>query len=96
MGGFERELILQLKNTTYGDYDAGTIDVTTSNQVVTPDSQLQQLLIYPTVECTVKIGDSTKEIFLPKDVWTPISVLCAKFTIKGSASGKVYWQGWVV
>ena len=76
-------------------YDAGSLEVTTTETVVEPEFQIDDLLIYPLVNFTVKIGDSEKGIFLPKEIWTPISVTCSKFRITGIAEGTVHWQGWV-
>jgi hypothetical protein len=90
LSGFNRSA------TFYGSYDAGEVDVSSTPVVVEPEEQLQQLLLYPTVDCFVKIGDSTKEIFVPKTTWTPVSVLCEQFTLRTEGTGKVYWQGWVI
>ena len=56
-------------------YDAGTVDVDSSGVKVVLELQISQLLIYPTVDAKVSLNDSsTKEIFLPKGMWTPISI----------------------
>lgn len=86
--------------TLYNDYDSGEIDGvhTEGGEVtVTPDNRLSQLLVYPAVDASVKLNDSEKWIYLPAGAWTPISVACDSFKIKGaSESGKIYWQGWIL
>lgn len=83
--------------TTYLDYDSGEIDGTTTEATVTLSQQIVQLLVYPTVESSIKLDDSTKSIYLPANVWTPISVVCDSFKIKTlSEDNKIYWQGWVL
>ena len=65
------------------------------------ETQIHQLLIYPTVDATVSLnGGTTKDIFLPKGMWTPISISrdfrCIDFVVTSVLAGKVYWQGWVM
>jgi len=80
---------------TFNDYDSGEIDGTTIEVVVTPSDRLAQLLVYPTVESSVKLNGSTKTIYLPANTWTPISILTNSFIIKtNEEAGKIYWQGW--
>ena len=80
-------------------YDAGTLEVDNISQVIEPDMAIRHLLIYPKDDCFVTLNDSKKEIFIPKNMWTPISAsssfLCDKFTIKTATSCIAYWQGWV-
>ena len=82
-------------------YDAGSVDVTSSGVKVLMELEVKQLLIFPTVDATVKLNNaSTKEIFLPKGMWTPISIsrdfFCTDFTVTSVLAGKVHWQGWVI
>lgn len=82
-------------------YDAGTVDVDSSGVKVVLELQISQLLIYPTVDAKVSLNDSsTKEIFLPAGMWTPISIsrdyLCTNFVITSEEAGKAHWQGWVI
>ena len=82
-------------------YDAGTVDVDSSGVKVVLELQISQLLIYPTVDAKVSLNDSsTKEIFLPKGMWTPISIsrnfLCSNFVVISEEAGRVHWQGWVI
>ena len=83
--------------TVYEDYDSGEVDGTTTEETISLNSSVGQLLIHPLVDATVKLNDSDKEIYLPAGTWTPISVLTDSFTIKtNSESGKIYWQGWIL
>ena len=82
-------------------YDAGTVDVTSSGVKVPLEMEIRQLLIYPTVDVSVTLNDgTTKEIFLPKGMWTPIAIsrdfLCSNFLVTSEEAGKIHWQGWVV
>lgn len=82
-------------------YDAGSADVNSTGVKVTMETDVRQLLIYPTVDASVSLNDSTtKEIFLPKGMWTPISIsrdfLCTNFVVKSEEVGKIHWQGWVI
>jgi hypothetical protein len=82
-------------------YDAGSVDVNSTGVKVKMEMEIHQLLLYPTVEAKVTLnGGSTKEIFLPKGMWTPISIsrdfLCTDFVVTSDAAGKVHWQGWVI
>lgn len=82
-------------------YDAGSADVNSTGVMVLLEMEIRQLLIYPTVDASVSLNDgTTKEIFLPKGMWTPISIsqnfLCANFVVKSEEAGKIYWQGWVI
>ena len=79
----------------FNDYDAGTETVTTEYGEIELAAQVQQLFFYPKVDCFVKINGSTKEIFVPKDIWTPILLRVDSILIKASTTGgTVYWQGW--
>jgi len=82
-------------------YDAGSADVGLTPVKIEVESGVTQLLIYPTVDASVSLNDKiTKEIFLPKNMWTPISIsrnfACTNFVVTAQATGKMYWQGWVV
>lgn len=82
-------------------YDAGSVDVTSSGVTVLLEMEIRQLLIYPTVDAVVSLNDdTTKEIFLPKGMWTPIAIsrdfLCVNFVVTSEEVGKIHWQGWVV
>lgn len=82
-------------------YDAGSVDVSSSGVKVAMEVGVHQILLYPTVDATVSLnGESTKEVFLPKGIWTPISIsrdfFCTDFVVKSVSAGKVYWQGWVI
>jgi hypothetical protein len=82
-------------------YDAGSVDVNSSGAKILMEMEVHQILLYPTVDATVSLnGESTKEVFLPKAMWTPISIsrdfYCTDFVVKSVTAGKVYWQGWVV
>lgn len=86
---------------TITPYDAGSVDVNTTETMVLMETDIRQLLIYPTVDAKVSLNDSTtKEIFLPKGMWTAISIsrdfICANFVVTGTAEGKIHWQGWVL
>ena len=80
-------------------YDAGKLEVSNIFTNVTLDMVIRQLLIYPTEDCFVTLNESTKEIFVPKNMWTPICVssyfLCSSFAIKTETTCTAYWQGWV-
>ena len=82
-------------------YDAGSADLNSTGVKVEIELEVRQLLIYPTVDSFVSLNDSiTKEIFLPKGMWTPISIsrnfACSNFVVKSEEAGKIYWQGWVI
>ena len=82
-------------------YDAGSVDVSTTETMVLMETDVRQLLIYPTVDAKLSLNQSTtKEIFLPKGMWTPISIsrdfICTNFVVTATAEGKIHWQGWVV
>ena len=82
-------------------YDAGTVDIDSTGVMVLLEMEIRQLLIYPTVDASVTLNDGdTKSIFLPKGMWTPISIsrdfLCANFVITSEEAGKAHWQGWVI
>lgn len=82
-------------------YDAGSVDVTSAGVKVLMEMEIRQLLIYPTVDAKVSLNDgTTKDIFLPKNMWTPISIsrdfLCTDFVVTSELVGKVHWQGWVI
>lgn len=82
-------------------YDAGSADVNSTGVKVNIELEIRQLLIYPTVDAKVSLNDSTtKEIFLPRGMWTPISIsrdfLCSNFVITSEEAGKAHWQGWVI
>jgi len=80
---------------TFNYYDSGEIDGATTEVEIIPSDRLDQLLVYPTVESSVKLNDSDKVIFLPSGAWTPISISTNSFTIKTlTEAGKIYWQGW--
>jgi len=83
-------------NTNYNKYDAGKIQATTDFQKVAPAATLMQLLIYPAADGVVKLDSSEKEIYLPADTWTPISVSCSSFSIKVDEAADVHWQGWYI
>ena len=83
-------------NTNYNAYDSGKVEATTSFQKVTPAAPLLQLLVYPLKAGSIKLDASTKEIYLPADAWTPISVSCSSFAVKVEEDGDVYWQGWYI
>lgn len=82
-------------------YDSGSADVDSTGAKIEVELEIFQLLIYPTVDSFVSLNDSTtKEIFLPKNMWTPISIsrnfACKNFTVTSQETGKIYWQGWVM
>lgn len=83
-----------------GAYDAGSIDVSSVGVKVGLELEVRQLLIYPTVDSFVTLNDFTKQIFLPKNMWTPITVsnswVLGSFTVISQEAGKIHWQGWVV
>ena len=86
--------------TKFGEvYDAGSVDVSSEGVKVDIGLDVRQLLIYPMVDSFVSLNGSTKEIFLPKNMWTPITIskswVLENFTVKSQEAGKVYWQGWV-
>ena len=80
--------------TNYTKYDAGTVSATTTYATVTPDETILQLLVYPLKAGFIKLNGSAKEIFLPAETWTPMSVATTSFDIKVAEDGDVYWQGW--
>lgn len=91
LAGFNRSA------TFYGSYDAGSeVFADVGSAEVELDVQAQQLLLYPTEECFVKLNASEKEIYVPKGSWTPVSVLVDSFTIRATAACTVHWQGWVL
>lgn len=82
-------------------YDAGTADVGPTGVKVAMEMEVHQLLIYPTVDATLSLnGGTTKDIFLPKGIWTPVSIsrdfYCTDFVVTSDLTGKVHWQGWVI
>ncbi|HKL43238.1 MAG TPA: hypothetical protein VJ962_11710 [Clostridia bacterium] len=82
---------------TYSYYDGGSEDTTTSYLVadVSLDNKVAQLLVYPTTDSSIKLNGSDKEIYLPANSWTPISVGTESFNVKAlEEAGIVYWQGW--
>lgn len=82
-------------STYFNEYDAGTIIATTNYAETILDQEVQQLLIFPKVECLLKVNGSEKEIYIPADMWTPILLRVNDFKIKGlSEGGTLYWQGW--
>lgn len=83
---------------TYEVYDAGEIDVTTTaKQITLSKKEARSILIYPKMDCYVAFNGSDKEIFIPANSWTPISVNISNFAVRASTdSGKVYWQAWYV
>jgi predicted nucleic acid-binding protein len=80
---------------TYLNYHAGEIEGTTSEESVSMVEEIEQLLIFPKVESKIKLNGSTEEIYLPANIWTPISIRTNNFIIKTiSEEDKIYWQGW--
>ena len=82
-------------------YDAGAADVNSSGVKVEMEMEVHQLLLYPTVDAQLTLnGGTTKPVFLPKGMWTPISIsrdfYCTDFVVTSETVGKVHWQGWVV
>lgn len=82
-------------------YDAGSVDIDSSGVMVLLEMQVSQILIYPTVDASVSLNEgTTKSIFLPAGMWTPISIsrdyLCTNFVITSEDAGKAHWQGWVI
>ena len=85
--------------TTYrgpvsGQYDAGEQITGTTPVTINIDQAIPQLLFYPTVDSFIKLNGSTKEIFIPAESWTPISILCISVEVRAIKTGKIYWQGW--
>jgi hypothetical protein len=85
--------------TTYrgpvsGQYDAGEQETNTTEVTIKFEQAIPQLLFYPTVDSFIKLNDSIKEIFIPAESWTPVSILCTSVTVKAVEAGKMYWQGW--
>ncbi|NDL68011.1 hypothetical protein [Anaerotalea alkaliphila] len=83
--------------TLFTDYDSGEIAATADylEAAVQPGGLLRQMLVYPMVDCKIKLNGSAKEIHLPAEVWTPIGVAAESFNIKtASGTGTVHWQGW--
>ena len=80
----------------YDNYDSGQLtNVGIAGQTVSPENKLAQLLIYPREDCKLTINGSDKWIFLPKEMWSPISILCDTFNVATIAgTGDVFWQGW--
>lgn len=82
----------------YEMYDAGEIDATSSShKVKLIKREAKSVLIYPKMDCFVSFNGSEKEIFIPANSWTPISITISDFSIRSiKDSGKVYWQAWYV
>ena len=80
------------------EYDSGDIDITDDYLAndEEPDNKLATLLLYPTEDSLIKLNGEDDEIYLPKEIWTPIGIMIESFNLKTvtEATGKVYWQGW--
>jgi hypothetical protein len=84
-------------STYFNEYDSGSESVTTDYPMLdfVLDREIQQLLLFPKVECLIKLNGSDKEIYLPADMWTPILLRITSFSVKAmSEAGTLYWQGW--
>jgi hypothetical protein len=81
---------------TYLGYDAAKLELAASTeQVVTPERTILQSLFYPVAaDAMLKVNGSDKQIFLPKDQWTPVAVAMYEFEIESAEATDVYWQGW--
>lgn len=79
-------------------YDAGELNVTGAPvQVILERKEARHILIYPTVDCYVKLNDSSKEIFMPARTWTPVSIEVNNFSVRTvKDTGVAYWQAWYV
>ena len=79
-------------------YDAGEINGTLSPiQISLSRKEARHVLIYPKVDCYVSFDGNDKEIFIPANSWTPISIEVTTFKIRVvKDTGKVYWQAWYV
>jgi hypothetical protein len=78
----------------YSEYDAGKLEAVTSSVRVDIEKTAVQLLIYPKKESFIKLNGSEKEIYLPAESWTPISVAVEYFEISAPVASDIYWQGW--
>ncbi len=80
------------------EYDAGSVDITDDYlaEDIVPENVLATLLVYVTENSFIKLNDEDEEIFLPKEIWTPIGIVVIKFNIKTDTAdnAKVHWQGW--
>lgn len=80
------------------NYDSNSHDTTPAfmGADIAPASPSKQMLIYVTQESLAKFNGSAKEVYLPKDAWTPIGFEVETFNIKTvtEAAGKAYWQSW--
>lgn len=79
-------------------YDAGEINgALIPVEVSLARKEARNVLIYPKVDCYVSFDGSAKEIFIPANSWTPISVEVTTFKIRVvQDTGKIYWQAWYV
>lgn len=79
-------------------YDAGELNgVLAPTQVSLSRKEARNVLIYPKVDCYVSFDGSDKEIFIPANSWTPISITATTFKIRVvKDTGKIYWQAWYV
>ena len=79
----------------YNGYDCGSLESVDVEQVIVPCKTVMQLLIFPTEDALVNINEVGKWIFLPANMWTPISISVVKFAVKTVDSlANIYWQGW--
>ena len=78
------------------EYDAGSESITTDYLVadVVPAEPLINALLYVDVASVAKFNESTKEIYLPAEAWTPIIFRVTSSNVKVlEGTGTVRWQG---
>ena len=81
----------------YSTYDSGKFEDITEETTTTLDEVISQLLLYPTADSYIKINESEKQIYLPANSWTPISIATKVFSVTPVAgSTTIHWQGWVL
>lgn len=81
----------------FGEYDSGTETLVASTPAtITPDAELMQILIYPMVASKVKFNSSEKEVYLPAEAWTPITLLVESFILESAEAGDVHWIGYYI
>jgi hypothetical protein len=45
----------------------------------------------------IKINENTKQIYLPANCWTPISIATKVFSVTPiTGAVTIHWQGWVL
>ena len=81
----------------YANYDAGSVNLTTSYASVatTPASTLETIFLYSTAKVLIKFNSSTKEATCPAGVWTQLPLQVKSFLAKATAgTPALIWYGY--